>query len=95
LVVALLSYATAPAAEPKSPDRPTRFRSSGYTEMKTNLPGGRHANVRTMRAVVVNADGSGRRLLAVELAKESNSWTQFANWSTDGKQAIIAVVAVS
>jgi hypothetical protein len=45
----------------------------GYTELKTNLPGGRHANVRTMRAVVVNADGSRRRLLAEDLAKESNS----------------------
>ncbi|MFN7892327.1 MAG: hypothetical protein ACK5OC_18670, partial [Pirellula sp.] len=31
----------------------------GYTELQTNLPGGRHANVRTMRATVVRADGSG------------------------------------
>ena len=30
----------------------------GYTELSTNLPGGRHANVVTMRAVVVKADGS-------------------------------------
>jgi TolB protein len=91
LVVPLLSYATAPAAEPKSQDRPDTFSLIGYTEMKTNLPGGRHANVRTMRAVAVNADGSSRRLLAEDLAKDSNSWTQFANWSPDGKQAIIAV----
>ena len=26
-------------------------RQIGYTELRTNLPGGRHANVRTMRAV--------------------------------------------
>jgi TolB protein len=61
----------------------------GYTELQTNLPGGRHANVRTMRAAVMNDDGSGRRHLAAELASESDSWTQFAGWSPDGKTAII------
>jgi TolB protein len=61
----------------------------GYTELQTNLPGGRHANVRTMRAMVVNADGSGRRALADGLANEHDAWTQFAGWSPDGKQAII------
>lgn len=61
----------------------------GYTELQTNLPGGRHANVRTMRAAVVNAYGSGRRFVAAELADEPNSWTQFAGWSPDGKTAII------
>ena len=36
----------------------------GYTEHRTDLPGGRHANVKTRRAVVVKADGTGRRVLA-------------------------------
>jgi hypothetical protein len=36
----------------------------GYTELRTDLPGGRHANVTTMRAVLVRADGTGRRALA-------------------------------
>lgn len=62
----------------------------GHTELRTNLPGGRHANVRTMRAAVVRADGSERRLLAADLAKEADSWTQFAGWSPDGKTAIIS-----
>jgi Tol biopolymer transport system component len=62
----------------------------GYTELQTNLPGGRHANVRTMRAVVVRADGSGRRRIAEELADERDAWTQFAGWSPDGKQAIVS-----
>jgi TolB protein len=62
----------------------------GYTELRTDLPGGRHANVRTMRAMVVRADGSGRREVAGELARESDSWTQFAGWSPDGVQAVIA-----
>ncbi len=63
----------------------------GYTELRTNLPGGRHANVRTMRAAVVKADGTGRQLLAEELSKEPDTWTQFAGWSPDGKAAIIGV----
>ena len=62
----------------------------GYTELQTNLPGGRHANVRTMRAVIVRADGSGRRRIADELADEPNAWTQFAGWSPDGRQAIVS-----
>jgi Tol biopolymer transport system component len=61
----------------------------GYTELHTNLRGGRHANIVTMRAMVVCADGSGRREIGAELAREPNSWTQFAGWSPDGKTAII------
>ncbi|HYH67738.1 MAG TPA: hypothetical protein VD866_23780 [Urbifossiella sp.] len=63
----------------------------GYTELRTNLPGGRHANVRTMRAAVVRADGTGRRTLADDLTKETDTWTQFAGWSPDGKVAVIGV----
>jgi Tol biopolymer transport system component len=76
---AVLSAAGPPAPEPLI----------GYTELRTNLPGGRHANVRTMRAAVVRADGSGRRLLAPELAQQADSWTQFAGWSPDGRVAVI------
>ena len=36
----------------------------GYSELSTNLQGGRHANVVTMRAVVSRADGTERRLVA-------------------------------
>jgi hypothetical protein len=61
----------------------------GYTELRTNLPGGRHANVSTMRAAVVKADGTGRRLLGETLARELDTWTQFAGWSPDGKTAVI------
>lgn len=62
----------------------------GYTEHRTDLPGGRAANVFTMRACVVKADGTGRRELAPRLVTNANSWTQFAGWSPDGRQAIIA-----
>src|SRR5215831_11305230 len=76
-------FATPPADKP--PDV-----LIGYTELRTNLPGGRHANVRTMRAAVVKADGSGRRLLAEELARPPDTWSQFGGWSPDGRTAILA-----
>ena len=62
----------------------------GYTQLQTNLTGGRHANVRTMRAHVVTIDGSVNREVAVELVSEPDAWTQFAGWSPDGKTAVIA-----
>lgn len=61
----------------------------GYTQYRTDLPGGRHANVRTMRAAVIRTDGTGHRLLAEDLAREPDTWTQFAGWSPDGKLAIV------
>lgn len=61
----------------------------GFTEFRTDLPGGRHANEITMRAAVVRADGTGHRLVATKLSRKPNTWTQFAGWSPDGRQAII------
>ncbi len=61
----------------------------GYTEYRTNLPGGRHANVVTMRAYVARADGTGRRQLAADLTQRPNTWTQFSGFSPDGRMAII------
>jgi Tol biopolymer transport system component len=59
----------------------------GYTELRTDLPGGRAANIKTERAVVVKADGTGRRVLAEELTREAGYWTQFVGWSPDGNAA--------
>src|SRR5262249_59645912 len=59
----------------------------GYTEYRTDLPGGRQANIKTRRAVVLKADGTGRRVLAEELTREPGSWTEFGGWSPDGKAA--------
>lgn len=73
----------APAAEPDVP-------WIGYTQLQTNLPGGRHPNVRTMRAALVRADGSERRLIAAELVDDPDAWTQFAGWSPDGGTALVA-----
>ncbi len=61
----------------------------GYTTLRTDLPGGRHANVRTMRATVIRADGSGHRHVADQLIDDPNAWTQFAGWSPDGHTAIV------
>lgn len=62
----------------------------GYTELRTDLPGGRHANVRTSRAMLVRADGTGRHEIGRELVDGPDVWTQFAGWSPDGEQAVIA-----
>jgi TolB protein len=62
----------------------------GYTEFQTNLPGGRQANVRTMRAMIVNADGTNARPIGENLVDDPNAWTQFAGWSPDGKTAVVA-----
>lgn len=61
----------------------------GYTQLRTNLPGGRQANITTMRALTVRADGNGRTAIAEDLSREANSWTQFAGWSPDGRLAVI------
>jgi len=61
----------------------------GYTELRTNLPGGRHANNVTMRATVIRADGTDRRTIAEELCRQPNTWTQFAGWSPDGRLAVV------
>jgi TolB protein len=61
----------------------------GYTELRTNLPGGRHANTSTSRAFVVHLDGTGRRELAPHLADAPDTWTQFTGWSPDGATAIV------
>jgi TolB protein len=61
----------------------------GYTELRTDLPGGRYVNVATMRAVVIKADGTGRRVLAEDQTREKGSWLQFYGWSPDGKTAIL------
>ena len=61
----------------------------GYNEHRTNLPGGRHANVSTNRAMVVKADGTERRSIGGDLVNEVGTWTQFAGWSPDGKTAVV------
>lgn len=83
-LIALLMSVPVAADEPVPPQP-----LIGFTELQTNLPGGRHANVRTMRAAVVRADGSGRRLLTPELSTEPDTWTQFAGWSPDGRTAVV------
>lgn len=63
----------------------------GYTEYRTNLPGGRHPNQATMRACMVQADGTKRRMLAQELTEKPHTGSQFTGWSPDGKLAIFAL----
>ena len=74
-------------AEAAEPDLPNLL--VGYNEHRTNLPGGRYANIITNRAMLVQADGTQRRPLVAELASEVGSWTQFAGWSPDGRMAVV------
>jgi len=62
----------------------------GYTELSTDLPGGRHNNVRTMRARVIRIDGTGGYAIGDDLADRPDAWTQFAGWSPEGSTAIVA-----
>jgi Tol biopolymer transport system component len=61
----------------------------GYTAYRTNLPGGRHPNQATMRAFLVQADGTKRQAVAEGLTDKPHSWTQFTGWSPDGRLALI------
>jgi hypothetical protein len=83
-VFAVVLAATCRAATPPAPP------IVGYTELRTDLPGGRHSNVRTMRAMIVRMDGSGRRELGQPLVDGPDAWTQFAGWSPDGRKAVVS-----
>src|SRR3954454_14156624 len=85
VMAVLLFVETSSAAAPPVPNHVI-----GYTEFRTDLPGGRHANVRTMRAVVVNVDTKQRRVLAEDLVRDDpDASTQFVDWSPDGKIAVV------
>ncbi|MFO0915648.1 MAG: DUF6807 family protein [Pirellulales bacterium] len=71
------------AAEP----RPTTW--IGYTESRNDLPDGQYANAVTSRACLVRSNGTERREVAPQLVAKENSWTQFAGWSPDGRQAVV------
>lgn len=61
----------------------------GYTDKQCDDPRGQFYNARTARAMIVRADGTGRREIGASLITRSNSWTSFAGWWPDGRQAII------
>lgn len=89
-VASLLFANLALMGQARAQEKPPQAYWLGYTEFRTNLPGNRHTNVRTMRAAVSRADGSEKRLIADHLAaNDPNAWTQFAGWSPDGRQAIV------
>ncbi|MFM7058829.1 MAG: TolB family protein [Planctomycetota bacterium] len=88
--VATVTAAAAFAHQPQTPDdKPSQQPLIGYTRHRTNLPGGRQANVSTSRAMVVTANGTEHRAIAAELVNQPGAWTQFAGWSPDGQTAIV------
>jgi Tol biopolymer transport system component len=89
--VALIASAVAIAASSADEKTPAQWPDTliGYSQLRTDLPGGRHANATTMRACVVKADGTGRRVLAEDLTRQPHSSTQFVGWSPDGRVAVV------
>lgn len=84
-VFVLLSPIVGIAEEPHG-DVPT----VGYTQYRCHLAGGRHANIRTMRATISRIDGTERRTLCDDLIDNADAWTQFVGWSPDRQTAIVA-----
>ena len=74
-----------------SPSTKTSEQWIGYTQLATREAGGRHANIRTSRAMLMHTDGSTPRELGAPLVENDDSWTQFAGWSPDGRKALIQV----
>jgi len=89
---ALLVLAAAPRAQPEESRMPAHRPRCliGYSEVRTNLPGGRHRNAITQRACLVHADGTGRRRLAASLTRPPNTWSAFTGWSPDGRLALVS-----
>jgi TolB protein len=85
----LLAFLTSARADSEPSDAEQVLPLIGYTEGRNDLAEGQFFNWRTNQACVVRADGTERRVIAEELAREFNAWTQFAGWSPDGEQAVV------
>jgi Tol biopolymer transport system component len=85
----LLAYLTPAHADTEPSDGERAIPLIGYTEGRNDLEGGQFVNWRTNRACLVRPDGTGRKVIAEELTRKENAWTQFAGWSPDGQQAVI------
>ena len=68
---------------------PTPAWRVGFTEMRTNLPGGRLPNIATMRAMWITHEHREPVPLAPDLIDGSHVWTQFAGWEPQGSRAIV------
>ena len=60
----------------------------GYTDMKCDDPRGQFYNWRTRRAVIIRADGTGRRELGSAWITDENHWTGFGGWWPDGRAVV-------
>ncbi len=83
LLAAVVGCETTPPATSRS------HHLIGYTDLQCDDPRGQFYNWRTSRAMIVRADGTGRREIGASLITRPNQWTQFAGWWADGRQAII------
>ena len=86
----ILLLSIAPGCETAQPLASRANYLIGYTDSQCDDPRGQFYNWRTARAMIVRADGTGRREIGASLITRSNSWTQFAGWWSDGRQAIVS-----
>ena len=89
LFILLILQWASPAQRVGASEPALAERLIGYTEGRNDIPGGQFANWVTNRACIIRADGTERRVLAEDLTKKPDSWTQFAGWSPDGRQAVV------
>ena len=61
----------------------------GFSDSRCDDPRGQTYNWRTKRAMVVAADGTGTREVGRSLIDQPDVWTQFAEWSPDGRIAVV------
>lgn len=60
----------------------------GYTDTRCDDPRGQFYNWRTQRAMVIRADGSGRREIGAAAITDENTWTYLVGWWPDGRAVI-------
>lgn len=58
--------------------------SLGYTTLATAIPGGRHQNIRTMRAMRMRLDGSAPSEIDASAIANADTWTSVASCASDG-----------
>ncbi|MEY2882074.1 MAG: hypothetical protein RLZZ15_4454 [Verrucomicrobiota bacterium] len=87
-LAALALFAATALAAGASPPVDRAAYLLGYTDSICDDPRGQFYNWRTRRAMVVRADGTGRREVGAALLTRPDSWTGFAGWWPDGRAII-------
>src|SRR6185437_721954 len=91
LVFTLLGALAAATGWAASPEK-CKGMMIGYNEYRTDLATGDACNQSNLPCVI-DADGTGRRVLAPELKKDDHTEVVMHGWSDDGQSAKLIVVS--